>query len=437
VIVRLASVRAVGCIFCVASPLCMYSAAQEAGVPPATYKIETTVNRVLVPVVVRDKQGHAIGDLKKEDFQVFDNNKLQSISGLSIQQRVPVEGGSVSNTQSGSPAPTPPNVTPKSSPSQDRFIIFVFDDMHLGAEDLAQVKKAGVKVVAESLADSDVAAVVSLSGKINSGLTQDHAKLRDAIMTLQTRALYGATGSECPNIDYYQADLIENQHSNTAITSAIQQVFNCAPGMDAQRDRALAESIAESAARRALATGHQDVQIALANFAEIARRVSTLPGQRTLILISPGFLVLEPDMLSQESKIIDLAAQSDLTISALDARGLYTTEFTASEHSPSLIGQNFQISYNSHSSAMTMAENPLSELANGTGGTFFHNSNDLDAGFKRLSEPPEYLYLLEFPLGDTKQNGSFHRLKVKVDRDGLKLQARAGYFAPKQGSDRK
>jgi VWFA-related protein len=415
----------------------MHSAAQQAGVPPRPYKIETTVNRVLVPVVVRDKQGRAIGDLKKEDFQVFDNNKLQIISGLSIQQRVATEGSPAINTQSGSRAPTPPNATPKSSPSQDRFVIFVFDDLHLGAEDLAHVKEAGVKVVSESLFDTDVAAVVALSGRTNSGLTHDHAKLRDAIMSLQIHAPYSATGSDCPNIDYYQADLIANKHSQPAITSAIQQVFNCAPGMDAQRDQALAESIAEAAARRALTIGHQDVQLTLANFAEIVRRVSTLPGQRTVILVSPGFLAFEPDMLSQESKIIDLAAQSDLTISALDARGLYTTEFTASEHSPSLIGQNFQISYSSHGNAMTMAENPLSELANGTGGTFFHNSNDLNAGFERLSEAPEYVYLLEFPLGDTKQNGSFHRLKVKVDRSGLTLQARQGYFAPTQGKDRK
>jgi len=437
VIVRLVSVRAAGCIFCMALPLCLRSAAQETAVTPPPYRIETTVNRVLVPVVVRDKEGHAIGDLKKEDFQVFDNNKLQIISGLSIQQRVAPGGTPASNTQSGSPAPTSPNTTPKSSPSQDRFVIFVFDDLHLGAEGLEHVKKAGVKVVTESLTDSDVAAVISLSGRTNSGLTHDRAKLRDAIMSLQTHAPYSATGSDCPNIDYYQADLIANKHNNTAITSAIQQVLNCAPGMDAQRDQVLAENIAESAASRALVIGHQDIQLTLANLAEIVRRVSTLPGQRTLILVSPGFLAFEPDMVSRESKIIDLAAQSDLTISTLDARGLYTTEFTASEHSPSLIGQNFQVSYSSHRNAMTMAENPLSELANGTGGTFFHNSNDLNAGFKSLSEAPEYVYLLEFPLGDTKQDGSYHRLKVKVDRDGLKVQAREGYFAPKHTNDKK
>ncbi len=392
---------------------------------------------MLVPVVVRDKQGHAVGDLKKEDFQVFDNNKLQTISGFSIQQRVPTEVTPASNTPSGSSAPTPPNATAKSSPSPDRFVIFVFDDLHLDAQDLDHVKKAGVKVVTESLTDTDVAAVISLSGRTNSGLTHDRAKLRDAIMSLQTHAPYSATGGDCPNIDYYQADLIANKHNNTAITSAIQQVLNCAPGMDAQRDQVLAENIANAAASRALVIGHQDIQLTLANLAEIVRRVTTLPGQRTLILVSPGFLTFEPDMLSKESNIIDLAAQSDVTISTLDARGLYTTEFTASEHSPSLIGQNFQVSYKSHSNTMTMAENPLSELANGTGGTFFHNSNDLNAGFKSLSEAPQFVYLLEIPLGDTKQNGSFHRLKVKVDRDGLKLQAREGYFSPKPANDKK
>ena len=71
------------------------------------------------------------------------------------------------------------------------------------------------------------------------------------------------------------------------------------------------------------------------------------------------------------------------------------------------------------------------ELADGTGGTFFHNSNDLEGGFKKLTEAPEYLYLLEFSPKDVKQDGSYHALKVKVNQDGLKLQARRGYFAEK------
>ena len=120
-----------------------------------------------------------------------------------------------------------------------------------------------------------------------------------------------------------------------------------------------------------------------------------------------------------------------MTISSLDARGLYTTELSASERSPALSGQSLQVNLDYHRNSMKLAENPMAELADGTGGTFFHNSNDLDAGFKSLTQVPEYVYVLEFPLNNVKQDGSYHHLKVKVDREGLRLQARQGYFVPR------
>ena len=73
----------------------------------------------------------------------------------------------------------------------------------------------------------------------------------------------------------------------------------------------------------------------------------------------------------------------------------------------------------------------MAELADGTGGRFFHNSNDLEGGFKSLTEAPEYQYVLEFSPQNVKANGSYHSLKVKVRGNGLKLQARRGYYAPK------
>ena len=87
-------------------------------------------------------------------------------------------------------------------------------------------------------------------------------------------------------------------------------------------------------------------------------------------------------------------------------------------------------SYNSAS--MLADDDVMAELADGTGGTYFHSNNDLLAGFRKLALPPEYLYILEFtPTLEAIKNESFHRLKVKLDKDGFQVQTRHGYFVPK------
>lgn len=141
------------------------AAQQESQSPGAVPTINVNVIRILVPVVVRDKQGRAVGDLKKEDFQVFDNDKPYPISGFTVEQRPAGEGSARSAQQ-----PSSPNATPQSSGLPERSIVFLFDDMHLNADDLVHAQKAGVKAIDTSLADSDMAAVVSISGKTNSGL---------------------------------------------------------------------------------------------------------------------------------------------------------------------------------------------------------------------------------------------------------------------------
>jgi len=80
---------------------------------------------------------------------------------------------------------------------------------------------------------------------------------------------------------------------------------------------------------------------------------------------------------------------------------------------------------------MALNEDVMAEIADGSGGTYFHNSNDLEAGFKELATAPEYVYVLELSLDNENPDGTYHRLKVKVDRDGLQVHARRGYFSSK------
>ncbi len=394
---------------------------KEAQAPEATPKIEVNVNAVLVPVVVRDAQGRVVDDLKKEDFQVFDKNKRQEISGFTIEK--------FAGTESGTKAAEPPPTTPSPAatlPSQStprRFLVFLFDDLHLSAGDLLRAQKVAKKMLGESLGDSDMAAVVSTSG-MNSGLTHDRATLEEAVTKLHVRELYRHDVRSCPNIDYYQADLIQNKHNDEALHLAEADYLTCSHLQGVTQS--MVESMVRSASAQSLAVGEHDVSATLDTIGEFVKKMGGLPGQRTLILISPGFLTITPEAVVEKSRLLDIAAQSNVIISALDARGLYTTELDASVQ-----GGSSSSTLKYHGDTMNLDEDVMAELANGTGGTYFHNSNDLEGGFKSLTQAPECVYLLEFSPTKLKADGTYHQLKVKVDRQGMKLQARQGYFAPK------
>jgi VWFA-related protein len=410
--------------------------AQEATPQSNNAKIQVNVNAVLVPVVVRNAQGRAVGNLKREDFQIFDKDKPQTISGFSIQKRAAIEANpasapAVPNTPNS--APPNANATQKSPPPPERYIVFLFDDMHLNYGELMRVQKVATKMLATSLSASDIAVVLSFSG-VNSGMTRDRAKLQDVIAKIKVQNLYRHTGRECPDVDYYQADLIQNKHNAQAFDAAVDDALTCGH-FDM---RPLAEQMARAAANRALNIGDQDIRVTLGFIRDVVRRMASLPGQRTLILISPGFLTVVPEAMTDKSRILDLAAHSNVTISALDARGLYTTTLDASEQGPRTASALMNADeFQRHSDSMSLNEDVMAELADGTGGTFFHNNNDLDAGLQKLAAAPEYVYLLELSLENVKPDGTWHRLKVKVNQDGLKLQARRGYFAPAPQKARK
>jgi len=418
---------------------------------PGGVVLQVHVNAVLVPVVVRDGQGHAVGGLKQEDFKVFDQGKPRQITGFTIQQGAPLANGA----QAAAPAAPGSNQaapgTPQAAAAAQRIIVFLFDDRHLGAGDLESVKKAAVAMLDQPLPDGTRGLVLSFLG-VNSGLTHNKAALQAAVEKIKFRRAFQQSPSACPGIDYYQADQILNKHNSQAYGVALDKTANCmhlpAPASnsgnisvdDVSSSPVVLqnETLTKNAAMIALQEGDQDA-IETINFVrDVVHTISALPGQRTLILVSPGFLSLSQESMAAESQLLNFAVGDEVTISTLDARGLYSAMLPASESGGESIqslvtGQNLQ----DRSDSMRQNKQVMAEFADGTGGTFFRNNNDLQGGLASLAGGPEFKYLLELSLNDVKQNGTYHALKVEVDRKDVKIQAREGYFAPQQPKNKK
>jgi VWFA-related protein len=425
------------------------NAAQQA--PDSGVTLQVHVNAVLVPVVVRDEQGHALGNLKQEDFKVFDQGKPRQIMGFTIQQGAPIEAGPQSVAPAVAPGIQPAPGTPQAEAAPQRNIVFLFDDRHLAAGDLEQVKKAAVQMLDQPLPDGTRGLVLSFLG-VNSGLTHSKATLQAAVMKIKARQAFKPSSNQCPDIDYYAADQILNKHNSQEYGIALDKAANCMHlpqaasnsgniGVDSISSSPAVlqnETLTKNAAMVALQDGDQDALETINYIRDVVHTISALPGQRTLILVSPGFLSLSQESMAMESQVLNLAVGDGETISTLDARGLYSTMLPASEGGGESIqslvtGKNVQ----NHDDSMRQNKQVMAELADGTGGTFFRNNNDLQGGLAALAAGPAYKYLLELSLNDVKQNGSYHAIKVEVDRKDVKVQAREGYFAPQQQKNKK
>jgi hypothetical protein len=194
---------------------------------------------------------------------------------------------------------------------------------------------------------------------------------------------------------------------------------------------ATAQQMAQGAARRELSVGEQGTRVTLSVIKNVIRRMSVMPGQRLVVIASPGFLTQTSEAITDKAGILDLASQTNVMISALNARGLFTTNMDASmqgSYSPTAL----QLMSQYYSDSAIASEDVLAELADGTGGLFFHNNNDLNAGFARVAAAPEVSYVLGFSPQALKPDGSFHRLKISLpNRKDVEIQARRGYYAIK------
>jgi len=394
-------------------------------VPPAPSPVTTlkvSVRFVPVTVVLRDPKGNSVGNLKKENFELFDNGKPQEIKTFSIEKSKSI------TVDTGARPPT--MAEPAQTPARpDRYVAYVFDDIHTSFEDLAAARNAASHHLSR-LQTEDRAAIFTTSGQVMLDFTNDPDKLQQALKSLRTHPV--VHGPMCPPISPYTADLIVNQNDREALGLATRDALNCAFGGSGSGAELMhAEQIARSTAMEIVSAASAENQSLLSVLRYVFHRTASAPGSRNVVLVSPGFLVLDPAVREAIANLTEAALRDEIVVNTLDVRGLVVPMSAPNQaHSANSVVQ-FRYDREGDSAQSEV----LADLAYSTGGTFFHNNNDLDEGFRRTADQPEYIYVLGF--SPPKLDGKFHKLKVRLNTgEKLTIQAREGYYALKPGSSR-
>ena len=397
---------------------------------PATW-LKVNSDLVVVRVVVRDAQGKRVKGLRKEDFKLFDSGEEQPIAQFEAESAV---------EPPSAPAATRGPEQARSSLSAalpGRFLALYFDDLNTPDSAMVQVRQAADDYLAANLRPTDRVAIFT-SGAMLSDFTSDPKQIHEALFRLQVNPRALTRVHDCPDLSDYQAeemlktvgrlDLNNPWNTSDAWGLAYQEAAagNCLL-MIPIPDRNFLLGRATTVAGQAEILRRSNLR----ELEQVVKYTSQMPGQRTVILGSPGFL-LEEDQFELE-RIIDQALRLEVVISSLDPRGLavLVRQVDASQEYLPATGVATGAMHRLDKNREVVAQDVLAQVAEGTGGQFFHNSNDLKGGFGQLAGS-HGSYILTFAPKDLKPDGKFHKLKVTLaeKETAYSIQARRGYFAP-------
>jgi VWFA-related protein len=395
-------------------------------VPPPPVTLRTEVDLVEVPVVVRDGQHRAVAGLTKDDFEIYDAGKKQTITAFSVQRFTsPMDAGGGAKAALH-PAAAADAAGPKGE-TRSRFVALCFDDLNIDAAALKPAKAAAERFVKTGLAPGDRVAVVTTAQPRDAEFTGDVPGLVERIANVTSNRRFSEDASpQCPRIRPYEAYLIVNHLDNQVLEAKVAEYQAC--GGRIPRPQETVTSMAQGVWQYALMNSRNTLRVIDGLVAGMAK----LPGERMILLTSAGFLT--GDLEADEDLLMAKALHAEVVIDTLDARGLYTVspgDDASDSPPPGRVPRRAQIvEAQSPGRQEEAKDDGMAALAAGTGGTFYHNSNDLVRGFRELGMAPETMYVLGFAPSGGAANGRFHSLKVRLAAGKrYSLQARLGYTA--------
>jgi VWFA-related protein len=389
--------------------------------------IKTKSNLVNIDVLVKDKKGKYVHDLKLEDFTISENGVVQKVEFFDAPlSRTDPKDGEVS----------------ASSPIAPRnYVSLLVDYQTTDITNLKQVREGAVKYIREQVTEADFVAIFSVTNGLQmlQPFTQDKAKL---IATLENLG----KGQESKNFE--ARDTAENidkirdflNNSDSTPTTAI----SSPAGGSAAARIMIARSVLQQFIRLRTALSLQQARPILAALAAVAEGLRPIPGKKTLVLFSQGWVT--PAVLDwQIQTTIDIANRANVAIYIIDSAGLRASAPASGALVPAsplagvaaITNQEQRIRGvggetvfdNVRQEGQTREYDILYRISGDTGGKFLKGSNDIGLGLERINQEIQSRYTLAYRSTNQNFDGTFRKVKIDVHRPDLQVASRSGYYA--------
>ena len=384
-----------------AMPLQAQQDAQQVNTNQGTgYVLRAESDLVLTNVVVRDaKTGQVVLGLKQSDFTVLENGKAQKISDFdfeSVDMAKPLNEATISGLASSAQGKTATSGVRPEDLKDHRLIVFFFDLTSMQPEDLDRSVDAAKEFLTHKMQPADLIALVSLDTelKVDQDFTSDKNLLTGKI------GMYNGTEGDA----FAQgANANSNQVEDASGYTPDESEYN-----DINTDRELFALKA------------------------ISKSLERINQKKSLLYFSGG---LSRDGIENQASLrsaINAAVRANLSIYSLDTRGLQAVSPLGDASTGSLRGTG---AYNggaiqNNFNANFASQETLTTLSVDTGGKAFLDNNDFSPAFAQIQRDTSAYYVIGFHSTDTARDGRFRKLTVKVNRPGVKLEYRPGYYAP-------
>ena len=419
---------------CTVGPVAPEAAAQE---PPGAQDAPPTfpagVGQVVVDVVVIDRKGTPVAGLTADDLIVTEDGVPQKI--------VSFDGVELPEEPSPAPkaAPTPRVSTNASAGTErGRAFVVVFDNLNMTPFRVRDAKGAVASFLENGVRDGDYVTLISTGDAAwwTARMPRGREQLTDIVKRLDGRRQLDMSSERLSDWEAMRIYL----HRDPAVIARVLRRYEMYGVQHGTGEFDLNQPFYDSIENPYVTSRATDVynqaQARINGTLTVLERalngLATAKGRKSIILVSEGFI--DDTSLQRFKRVYEASRRANAAVYFLNARGLegVPSAFTA-QFGPPLDNQDIGFALAESFEAVGGSEN----IAANTGGFTVKNTNDLEAGIRRIADETRIFYLLGYVPTNTARDGGFREIKVALrDGKGRRVRARKGYYAPSD-EDRK